>query len=106
MIYTEDSISENTREIITNSNEEYVERENIRHRRFNILILSLIFIMIITCCIMEIFSKSSQHIWIWPMVLFAVFLNGNQQHSARMDVAKICINPKIIDDLRNYKKGS
>ena len=105
MIYTEDSISEKSRKIIAKSDNTFIEKETRKLRIFNICMLLSLFFLVIAICVLVVAGKSSQHLWIWGVLVFVMVLKANSDYSTMTDIAKVSINPEIIRKIRNAKSS-
>ncbi len=105
MIYTTDSISENTKDIIRKSSDEYIDELSKKNSRL-IKMLSLnIFVIIIVGCVFHITQGSIGYIWIWPLLLLVTCVDANKKHEVSMDIAKISLNPSLIKEIRDSSRS-
>jgi hypothetical protein len=101
MIYTEDSISEVTKNAIRMACEDVVTKKIKQRRVFNICMWTLVFIMVITSSVLSIIGRDVGWVWGWPVLLMVIIVNSNRQYEYEADVMKISINSDIMNKIKN-----
>ena len=105
MIYTPDSISEPTKEIIRKSSSEYIAARSKKNSRIMKIFSFNIFVIVIVGCIFHVTQGSIGYIWIWPLLLLLTCVDANRKHEISMDIAKISLNPNLINEIKQSSRS-
>ena len=103
MIYTEDSLSDHSRNAIRSASVEDIMRKQKQQRLMNVGTWTVIFIIVLTTSTLAIIGRETGWMWGWPIVLMFVAIDSNRKFENEMDIMKISLDPEILDSIKNKK---
>jgi len=105
MIINTDSISQKTKELIKDASASKIELVTKSTRLGKIIILTVIFIGVVTGSILSILGIPARGLWTMVFFFFLAFLAILEQERVKLDILRMSVNPDVINEIRaEYSK--
>jgi hypothetical protein len=101
MIINSDSISEKSKKIIRESKIELYEKKMRSYRIYKIVMLTFVFLCVVTASVYTIIGKDSTTLWIIGSITFVNLMSIINEHGWTEDVMKISMNPSVVNEIKS-----